>query len=76
MTKTVSLGTFPKSLVLDGPRKCYDTLLEAIGDAEIVCIGEASHGSTEFYYERARITQRLISEKGFNVYCKVMLVYL
>ena len=29
-------------------------------------LGEASHGSHEFYRERARITQRLIEEKGFN----------
>jgi erythromycin esterase-like protein len=29
-------------------------------------IGEASHGTHEFYRERARITQQLISEKGFN----------
>lgn len=44
----------------------YDALLEAIGDASIVCIGEASHGTHEFYRERARITRRLIDEKGFT----------
>jgi erythromycin esterase-like protein len=43
----------------------YDSLLSAIGDARLVLIGEASHGTEEFYRERARITRRLIVEKGF-----------
>ena len=44
----------------------YDGLLDLIGDARIVLIGEASHGTHEFYSERARITRRLIAERGFN----------
>jgi erythromycin esterase-like protein len=44
----------------------YDSLLEAIGEARIVLIGEASHGTHEFYRERARITRRLIAEVGFS----------
>lgn len=44
----------------------YDSLMELIGDARFVLLGEASHGTHEFYHERARITQRLITEKGFN----------
>ena len=44
----------------------YDALLDAIGDAEIVAIGEASHGTHDFYRERAKITKRLIDEKGFT----------
>jgi erythromycin esterase-like protein len=44
----------------------YDRLLELIGDHPIVMIGEASHGTHEFYRERARITRRLIEEKGFR----------
>jgi erythromycin esterase-like protein len=44
----------------------YDALIEKIGDARFVLIGEASHGTHEFYRERAQITKRLISEKGFN----------
>lgn len=44
----------------------YDVLLEQIGDARFVLLGEASHGTHEFYRERARITQRLIAEKGFE----------
>ncbi len=44
----------------------HDALLEWIGDAEVVLIGEASHGTHEFYRERAAITRRLIEEKGFR----------
>src|SRR5688500_20411294 len=48
-----------------GEAKDYDPLLELIGDARVVLLGEASHGTHEFYRERARITRRLIEEKGF-----------
>ena len=44
----------------------YDALMDAIGDSRFVLIGEASHGTHEFYRERAQITKRLISEKGFS----------
>jgi erythromycin esterase-like protein len=44
----------------------YDPLLSAIGDARFALIGEASHGTHEFYRERAQITKRLIMEKGFT----------
>ncbi|MEK6647683.1 MAG: erythromycin esterase family protein [Actinomycetota bacterium] len=44
----------------------YDPLLNLIGDARFVLIGEASHGTHEFYRERAQITKRLITEKGFS----------
>lgn len=42
-----------------------DILLEEIGDRKIVLLGEASHGTSEFYTWRANLTKRLISEKGF-----------
>ena len=42
----------------------YDPLIELIGDASLVLLGEASHGTHEFYKERAQITKRLIKEKG------------
>jgi erythromycin esterase-like protein len=45
----------------------YDGLISLIGDARFVLIGEASHGTHEFYLDRAQITQRLIAEKGFTV---------
>lgn len=44
-----------------------DGLLERIGDSRLVLLGEASHGTAEFYDMRARITQELIQKKGFNV---------
>ncbi len=44
----------------------FDGLLELIGDASIVLIGEASHGTHEFYRERALLTRTLIEEKGFD----------
>lgn len=44
-----------------------DGLLEDIGSARIVLIGEASHGTSEFYRFRARLTQRLIEDKGFLI---------
>jgi erythromycin esterase-like protein len=44
----------------------YDPLIEWIGDRRLVLIGEASHGTHDFYRERALITRRLIEEKGFN----------
>jgi erythromycin esterase-like protein len=47
----------------------YDTLLEMVGDARFVLIGEASHGTREFYDERAVITRRLIAEKSFSAVC-------
>jgi len=51
---------------LTGSSTDYDSLFELIGDARFVLLGEASHGTHEFYRERARITQRLIRDKGFN----------
>jgi erythromycin esterase-like protein len=50
---------------ITGSADDYDLLLELIGDAQVVLLGEASHGTHEFYHERARITRRLIEEEGF-----------
>jgi erythromycin esterase-like protein len=44
----------------------YDPLLALVANARFVLLGEASHGTHEFYRERAQITQRLIQEKGFT----------
>ena len=44
----------------------YDELLRRIGSARIVLLGEASHGTHEFYEARARITMRLVTERGFD----------
>jgi erythromycin esterase-like protein len=43
-----------------------DDLVERIGDAKIVLLGEASHGTAEYYLWRARLSRRLIEEKGFS----------
>ncbi len=42
-------------------------LLERIGDARLVLIGEATHGTSEFYRLRARITRELIRSRSFNI---------
>ena len=52
--------------LLGGTQRDYDPLLEMAVGARFVLLGEATHGSHELYRERARITQRLISEQGFN----------
>jgi erythromycin esterase-like protein len=49
-----------------GAPRDYDPLITAVGDARIVLLGEQTHGTHEFYRERARITQRLVLEKGFT----------
>src|ERR1700719_4279426 len=41
-------------------------LMDRISDVRLVLLGEASHGTHEFYHQRAQITQRLIKEKGFT----------
>jgi erythromycin esterase-like protein len=47
-------------------RADYDALVEMAGEAQLVLIGEASHGTHEFYATRAELTRRLIEEKGFR----------
>lgn len=44
-----------------------DGLLERIADARVVLLGEATHGTAEFYDMRARITRELIENKGFTI---------
>jgi protein-L-isoaspartate(D-aspartate) O-methyltransferase len=41
-------------------------LMERIGNARVVLLGEATHGTAEFYEMRARITRELIQQKGFR----------
>jgi erythromycin esterase-like protein len=55
-----------RPLPLTGSPSDYDPLIQAIGDARLVLIGEASHGTHEFYAIRALITERLIVEKQFK----------
>src|SRR3954451_2641786 len=43
-----------------------DPLLGRVGDARVVAIGEASHGTHEYYAWRAALTRRLVTERGFD----------
>jgi erythromycin esterase-like protein/predicted phosphoribosyltransferase len=49
-----------------GSARDYDPLMGRIGHAHFALLGEASHGTHEFYRERAEITKRLIKEKNFT----------
>jgi erythromycin esterase-like protein len=51
---------------LTGDPHEWDALFDRIGDARFVLLGEASHGTHEFYATRAELTKRLIVEKGFT----------
>jgi erythromycin esterase-like protein len=51
---------------LTGEATDFDPLIKAVGDARFVLIGEATHGTHEFYRVRAQITKRLITEEGFS----------
>ena len=46
--------------------KDLDALIEKIGDSRYVLLGEASHGTHEYYTWRTQISKRLIEEKGFS----------
>jgi hypothetical protein len=50
---------------VSGAARDYDPLMSAIGGAGFVLLGEATHGTHEFYRERATISRRLVEEKGF-----------
>ena len=51
---------------LEDDRTGYDPLMVLVGNARLVLLGEATHGTREFYRTRAEITKRLILEKGFT----------
>src|SRR6266545_3071419 len=53
------------ALPLDGPVH-LDPLIDMIGDARFVLLGEATHGTSEFYTWRTEITRRLVTEKRFS----------
>jgi erythromycin esterase-like protein len=45
----------------------FGAMFDRFGDARVVCLGEASHGTSEFYRARAAISRRLIEQHGFNI---------
>jgi erythromycin esterase len=49
-----------------GEPQDMDALLDRIGEAKYVLLGEASHGTHEYYLWRSRLSQRLITEKNFT----------
>ena len=72
------LGSKKLRLTMDGelitaiaaaaqPLETYEPLLNAIGDSRFVLLGEATHGTEEFYEIRVELTRRLVSERGFSV---------
>ena len=54
------------AITLTGAATDFDAFLTLVGDSRFVLLGEASHGTHEFYKERAQMTKRLITEKGFT----------
>jgi erythromycin esterase-like protein/predicted phosphoribosyltransferase len=63
---SVSDGIIAGAHRLTGQASDFDPLVELVGDARCVLIGEATHGTHEFYKLRAELTKRLIREKGFS----------
>ena len=63
ISKLIAECAEPITGIEDAP---IDGLLERIGDAHVVLLGEATHGTSEFYRMRTRITQELIRRHGFR----------
>ena len=59
-------GLADSAKTISGAEADYEGLLALVGDRRVVLIGEASHGTHEFYRERCRITRRLIDDLGFT----------
>lgn len=52
--------------VVTGSKYDYDPWIEVAGGSRFALLGEASHGTHDFYHTRAELTQRLIEEKRFS----------
>lgn len=52
---------------LKGAKNEYDALMDLVGNAQIVLLGESTHGTDDFYAMRAAITLQLIEKKQFNI---------
>jgi erythromycin esterase-like protein len=64
--RTLSHGIRAAARPLVGAPGDFDALIALVGEARFALIGEASHGTHEFYRIRAEITKRLIRERGFT----------
>jgi len=62
LAETVAAAAHP----LRSAKSDFDPLMQLVGDARFVLLGESTHGTHDFYRERAAITRRLILEKGFT----------
>ncbi len=62
LTKVINDNLQP----LSGKKSDFDGLLKITKEARFVLIGEATHGTQEFYKIRADLTKKLIEEQGFN----------
>ncbi|HTX55714.1 MAG TPA: erythromycin esterase family protein [Candidatus Acidoferrales bacterium] len=70
MESSVATVRLSRAIVpLTGNANDHNELFEMIGNAPIVLIGEATHGTHEFYHLRAELTKRLIVEKDFTAVC-------
>jgi erythromycin esterase-like protein len=63
LARTIADDCEPIDAIESAP---LDLLLARIGDARIVLLGEASHGTSEFYRMRERVSRELITKKGFR----------
>lgn len=63
---TPFLAVREAALRLDGTSSDYLPLLELARDKQFVLLGEATHGTADFYRMRAEITQALITDEGFD----------
>jgi erythromycin esterase-like protein len=66
-TETVHELIHGEAVLIDAGEVWLDRLVEEIGNAHLVLLGEATHGTEEFYALRARITQRPIQNRGFRI---------
>jgi erythromycin esterase-like protein len=64
--KLVTNAIHEVAVPVEGLDRDYDPLIKLIHEARFCLLGEATHGTHEFYRERAEITKRLINEKGFT----------
>ena len=65
MTKKLMKAIVDHSMPLND--ESLNKMIHAIGDAQIIMIGEASHGTSEFYTVRAELSKKLIEQKGFQL---------
>jgi erythromycin esterase-like protein len=64
MPKSLADLISKKAEALVGAPDDFDSLVDSIGDARFVLLGEASHGTHEFYRIRAQISKLLIEQRG------------